>query len=153
MKTMTRTVLCACLSLGAAGAFCQGSQGDSKAAADRTMNKDWTIQECRDYMANPDRAAPRNDDATVKHEARCAEMMKNDPATRSDDSTRRQNAAAEPRVMKKDWTVAECRDRMSRSKAGSAAQDDASGQVDRQCADLMKREGSTDESTTGSTKQ
>ena len=126
MKITTRAVLCACLSLGAASAFAQGSQGDSKAAAEQTMNKDWTIGECRDYMGNPNRSAARSDEATLKNEARCAEMMKNDQTTRSDDSTRQQNAAAEPRVLKKDWTVAECRDRSARPQRDAAKQDEAS---------------------------
>ena len=92
MKTLTRAALCAGLSLCAASAFAQTSQGGSKAATPgATMNKDWTIQQCKDYMANPNRAAPRNDDATVKNEARCAEMMKNDPSRHTDGSSREQN--------------------------------------------------------------
>ena len=98
MKTLTRTALCAGLSLCAASAFAQPYHGDSEAAASGSvMNKDWTIEQCKDYMANPNRGAPSNDDATVNNEARCAEMMKNDPSRHTEDSSRQQdNGSASP---------------------------------------------------------
>jgi hypothetical protein len=149
MKTMTRTMLGVCLSLGAASGWAQG------APADQTMNKDWTIQQCRDYMGDPNRSASRSDDATLKNEARCAEMMKNDPSLRSGASARQASDAAEPRILKKDWTVAECRDRLAGSTRDATKRDDASAQIDRQCAEVMKREGAAggEGSTTESTKQ
>ena len=146
MKITSRVLLSACLSFSAGGAFAADT---SKAASDQTMNKDWTIQECREFMANRPSGASRDDMATSK-ERRCSEMMKNEQGLRNGDSTMMKDSAADPKVMKKDWTIQECRDRMSRLNRENAKEDQDSMTADRQCADLMKQDGAA---TTDSTKQ
>src|SRR5947209_461599 len=149
MKITTRILVSASLSLSAAGAFAADT---SKAAADQTMNKDWTIEECRNFMTNRPPGAARDDTAMSK-ESRCSEMMKNEQGMRNGHSPTTKNGAADPKVMKKDWTIQECRDRMSRPNRDSAKQDQDSMSADRQCADLMKQDGAakTGNSSTDST--
>ena len=151
MKITTRVLLSACLSFSAAGAFAADT---SKATADQTMNKDWTIEECRNFMANRPSGASR-DDMAMSKESRCSEMMKNEQSMRNDHSTMMKNSAAEPKVMKKDWTIQECRDRMGRPNRENAKQDQDSMTADRHCADLMKQEGAAKagNSSTDSTKR
>ena len=67
MKITARVLLSACLSCSAAGAFAADT---SKAAADQAMNKDWTIDECRAFMANRPSGASRDDMAISKLAAR-----------------------------------------------------------------------------------
>ena len=147
MKITTRILVSASLSLSAAGAFAADT---SKAAADQTMNKDWTIEECRNFMANRPSGASR-DDMAMSKESRCSEMMNNEQRMRNGHSTN--NNAANPKVMKKDWTIQDCRDRMTRPNRENAKQDEDSMTADRQCADLMKQDGAakTGNSSTDST--
>ena len=149
MKITTRILVSASLSLSAAGAFAADT---SKAAADQTMNKDWTIEECRNFMTNRPSGAARDDTAMSK-ESRCSEMMNNEQRMRNGHSTN--NNAANPKVMKKDWTIQDCRDRMTRPNRENAKQDEDSMTADRQCADLMKQDGAakTGNSSTDTTKQ
>ena len=149
MKITTRILVSASLSLSAAGAFAADT---SKAAADQTMNKDWTIEECRNFMTNRPPGAARDDTAMSK-ESRCSEMMNNEQRMRNGHSTN--NNAANPKVMKKDWTIQDCRDRMTRPNRENAKQDEDSMTADRQCADLMKQDGAakTGNSSTDTTKQ
>src|SRR5947209_2471586 len=149
MKITSRVLLSACLSFSAAGAFAADT---SKAAADQTMNKNWTIEECRNFMANRPSGASR-DDMAMSKESRCSEMMNNEQRMRNGHSTN--NNAANPKVMKKDWTIQDCRDRMTRPNRENAKQDEDSMTADRQCADLMKQDGAakTGNSSTDTTKQ
>jgi len=151
MKITSRVLLSACLSFSAAGAFAADT---SKAAADQTMNKNWTIEECRNFMANRPSGASR-DEMAMSKESRCSEMMQNEQRMRNGHSTMMNNNAADPKVMKKDWTIQDCRDRMTRSNRENAKQDHDSMTADRQCADLMKQDGAakTGNSSTDSTKQ
>ena len=151
MKITSRVLLSACLSFSAAGAFAADT---SKAAADQTMNKNWTIEECRSFMANRPSGASR-DEMAMSKESRCSEMMKNEQGMRNDHSTTMNNNAADPKVMKKNWTIQDCRDRMSRPNRENAKQDQDSMSADRQCAELMKQDGAakTGNSSTDSTKQ
>ena len=144
MKTTATAFLCACLSLGAAGAL---GQDTSKGASDRAVKKDWTIEDCRDHMA--DRAGAPKDEAARMQESRCAALMKNDQATKNTDSTAAsKNGGAENQVVKKNWTIEECREHMARPGSAGAKQDDATATMERQCADVMKDNGPT--STNGS---
>ena len=151
MKITTRVVLSACLSCSAVGAFAADT---SKATADQTMNKDWTIEECRNFMANRPSGASR-DQMAMSNESRCSEMMKNEHGMRNDHSTMMKNSATDPKVMKKDWTIQECRERMTRPNRENGKQDQDSMTADRQCADLMKQDGAakTGNSSTESRKQ
>jgi len=150
MKVTSQVLVSACLAFSAAAAFAADT---SKAAADQTINKDWTIDECRNFMANRPSGASR-DEMAISKESRCSEMMKNEQGMRNGQSTTTKNGAADPKVMKKDWTIQDCRDRMSRPNRESATHDQDSMTADRQCADLMKQEGAAKagNSSTGSTK-
>jgi hypothetical protein len=152
MKITTRVLLSACLSFSAAGAFAADA---SRAAGEQTMNKDWTIEQCRSFMANRPSGASRDDSAMSK-ESRCSEMMKNEQSGRNGHSTATmKDSADDPKVMKKDWTIQECRDRMTRPNRENAKQDQDSMTADRHCADLMKRDraATTGNSSTDSTRQ
>jgi len=137
MNITARVLLSACLSFSAVGAFAADT---SKAAADQTMNKDWTIEECRNFMANRPSGASRDDAATQK-ESRCSAIMKNEQGLPNGASTMVKDSAGDPKVMKKDWTIQECRERMSRPDRESAKQDQNSMAADRHCAELMKQDG------------
>ena len=139
MKTTATAFLCACLSLGAAAAF---GQADPKGAVDRTVKKDWTIEDCRDHLAN--RPGAPKDEATRMQEGRCAELMKNDQAARNTDSTASPKSdGAGDQIVKKNWTVEECREHMARPGSADAKQDDARAAMERQCEDMMKRDRTT----------
>jgi hypothetical protein len=135
MKITTRVLLSACVTFSAAGAFA----ADTSKAADQTMNKDWTIEQCRDFMADRPSGASR-DEMALNKENRCSKMMKNEQSMRNGPSAITKNSAADPKVMKKDWTIQECRDRMTLPNRGNAKRDQDSTTADRHCADLMKQD-------------
>ena len=74
MKTLAATLLSGCLALTAAGAIA----ADDMKKTD-PMKKEMTMQECKDHMA-----MAKKDDATMKKDAMCADMMKKEPAKKDD---------------------------------------------------------------------
>ena len=82
MRTIT-TLLVACGAL-ASGAFA----ADDMKKADGMMKKegDMTLQQCKDHMAMSKMDGMKKDDATMKKDAMCADMMKKDAAMKKDDA-------------------------------------------------------------------
>ena len=75
MKTLTATLLCACLSIAAGSA----------AAADHVKKDGMTMQECKDHMAMAKKDGMKRDDAMMKKDTVCADMMKKDGIMKKDD--------------------------------------------------------------------
>jgi len=75
MKTLSTAVMCACLTLAAGGATAQDAKKDAM-AKDGMMKM--TMQECKDHMAMAKKEGTTKDDAMMKKDAMCADMMKKD---------------------------------------------------------------------------
>ena len=72
MKTLTTIAICACLALAANGVAAQEKKDESKPM---------TLQECKDYMAKAkDAKDAKKDDAAMKKEAACADIIKKEEA-------------------------------------------------------------------------
>jgi hypothetical protein len=80
MKSFSTTLICAGFALAAAGAFAQDATKKNETMPKDGMSKDMTMQECRDHMAmvKKDGAAMKKDEAMMKQEAKCVDMMKKD---------------------------------------------------------------------------
>ena len=83
MRTLATILACASLGLFAGSAFAAShmEKGASAPMAQGGMKKEMSMQECKDHMAmaKKDTMAKR-DDAMMKKDAACAEMMKKDGA-------------------------------------------------------------------------
>ena len=83
MKTVVTILTCVCLALVAGGAAAQGAMKKDSMAKD-SMGKSMTMQECKDHMAMSTKAGAKKDDAMMKKDATCADMMKNQGAMKKD---------------------------------------------------------------------
>jgi len=84
MRTYAATLLCASLCL-AAGSTLAASHMEKGASAPMAMTKEMSLQECKDHlaMAKKDTMA-KKDDAMMKKDAACAEMVKKDEMMKKD---------------------------------------------------------------------
>ena len=76
MRTLAATLICASLSFAGASAFAAShtEKGASAPMAQGgTMKKEMSVQECKDYVA-----MAKKDDAMMKKDAACEEMVKKD---------------------------------------------------------------------------
>ena len=73
MKTLTTAIMCACIAFAAGGAAAQ----DKKDAMPKDAMK-MTMQECKDHMAMAKKEGDKKDDAMMKKDTMCADMMKKD---------------------------------------------------------------------------
>ena len=84
MRTLAATLIC-CASLTGAGAFAASHTemgASAPMAADGMMKKEMSMQECKDHMAMAKKdTMAKKDDATMKKEAACEEMMKKEGST------------------------------------------------------------------------
>ena len=85
MKTLTATLLCACLTLaaGAASAADDMTKKPDGMAKDGTM-KPMTMQDCKDHMAMAKKDGMKKDDAMTKKDDMCADMAKKDGMMKKD---------------------------------------------------------------------
>jgi hypothetical protein len=90
-------VLCgAALSLFAVVAPAQDAM-KKDAMKDGAMTKEMTLQQCKDHMAMAKKDDMKKDDATMKKDAMCADMMKKDGMMKKDDAMMKKDGmAAEP---------------------------------------------------------
>ena len=72
MTKLTTAVLTAGLMLAAGGTFAQ----DAMKKGDAMMNKDMTMQQCKDHMAMMKKDGMKKDDAMMKKDHMCDDMMK-----------------------------------------------------------------------------
>jgi hypothetical protein len=83
MKTIATALMCACLGVAAGSAMAQDSmkKSDSMAGSDKKMS----MQECKDHMAMSKKAGTKKDDAMMKKDAACDEVVKKgDPTLKND---------------------------------------------------------------------
>ena len=69
--------MCACMALAAGSVAAQDTKKDA-------MDKDgmkMTMQECKDHMAMATKEGTKKDDAMMKKDAMCADMMKKESTT------------------------------------------------------------------------
>lgn len=87
MKTLAATLMCACLTF-VAGSALAASHAEKKpdAMAKDGMDKPMTLQDCKDHMAMAKKDGTKKDDAMMKKDAICADMMKKDGMMRKDDA-------------------------------------------------------------------
>ena len=78
MKALSTALVSGCLAFAA----------DDMKKADGMMKKEtpMTMQECKDHMAMSNKAGAKKDDAMMKKDALCADMMKKD-SMKKDDAT------------------------------------------------------------------
>jgi hypothetical protein len=96
MKTFATALLCACLAMVAGGAFAQDAmKKNDSMAADGMMKKGMTMQECKDHMAMAKKGDMKKDDAMMKKDAMCTDMMKKD-AMKKDDSMMKKEMPSDP---------------------------------------------------------
>lgn len=82
MKILLTSLSVAFLALAAGGATAQETmKKGSTPAKDSMMAKPMTMQECKDHMAMSAKAA-KKDDAMMKKDAACSEMMKKEGAAK-----------------------------------------------------------------------
>ena len=91
MRTLVATLICcASLSVAGTGAFAASHMEKEKGASapmapGGTMKKDMSMQECKDHMAMAQRdTMAKKDDAMMKKDAACAEMVKKDEMMKKD---------------------------------------------------------------------
>ena len=78
MNTLSTALLSGCLAFAAGTALA----ADDMKKADGMMKKEdaMTLQQCKDHMAMANKAGVKKDDAMMKKDALCADMMKKDDA-------------------------------------------------------------------------
>ena len=74
MKTLATALMCVGMALAAGGAAAQDAKKDAMAKDNMKM----TMQECKDHMAMAKKEGTTKDDAMMKKDAMCADMMKKD---------------------------------------------------------------------------
>jgi hypothetical protein len=84
MKIFSNSLICACIVLSAGAVSAQDAMKKTPMPNDSMMKKSMTMQECKDHMAMKkkdamNKDAPKMDDAMMKQEAMCTEMMKGQP--------------------------------------------------------------------------
>jgi hypothetical protein len=83
MKTLAATVMCACMVLAASAGAQDPAKKTDAMTKDSTAPKSMTMQECKDHMAMTKDMA-KKDDATMKKDTMCADMMKKEGAMKKD---------------------------------------------------------------------
>jgi pentapeptide MXKDX repeat protein len=94
LKTAT-LVMCASTALAATGALAQDTMKKDAMPKDG-MAQPMTMQQCKDYMAMA-KDGVKKDDAMMKKDAACADMMKKDGATMKDGAMKKDGMPAEPK--------------------------------------------------------
>jgi hypothetical protein len=84
MKTLVTTLICASIALATGGATAQGTMKKDDSMSKDSMAKTMTMQECKDYMAMSMKESTKKDDAMMKKDAMCADMMKKEGAMKKD---------------------------------------------------------------------
>ncbi len=80
MKTVAASLMCACMALAAGGVAAQDAMKKAP-MKDDMMSKPMTMQECKDHMAMATKEGTKKDDAMMKKDAMCADMMKKESTT------------------------------------------------------------------------
>ena len=74
---LTTALTCAALAFCAGSAVAMDDMKKGTTSKDSTMTKGtMTMQECKDHMAMSSKAGAKKDDAMMKKDAMCADMMK-----------------------------------------------------------------------------
>ena len=81
MKTFAATLILTCTALGAGSSFAADDMKKSDAMAKDGIKKEMTMQECKDHMAMAKKDGAKKDDAMMKMDAMCADMMKKEGAS------------------------------------------------------------------------
>jgi hypothetical protein len=137
MKHLAIALVCACATLCTSPIRAQDVAKRDRSDKDLVMTKDWTVQDCKDRKSMTTRDGARSDAATMKMDRACAERMKAQGRMNKDDnpmSTKR--AASDVSVVKKDWTIDDCKNQKAESKKDGVTRHD--GAMDGRCADLAK---------------
>ena len=85
MKTFTTIMFCACLAQAAGtAAAADDMMKKPDAMAKDGMSKPMTMQDCKDHMAMAKKDGMKKDDAMMKKDDACADMMKKDSMMKKD---------------------------------------------------------------------
>lgn len=85
MNTLVTALMCGCMALAAGGAVAQDPvKKDGSMAKEGMTTKSMSMQECNEHMAISTKDRTKKDDAMMKKDAMCAEMMKKDGGTKKD---------------------------------------------------------------------
>ncbi|MDQ2734736.1 MAG: hypothetical protein M3Y55_07050 [Pseudomonadota bacterium] len=90
------SLMSCCLILVASSAFAIDDMKKSDSMAkDRTMgNHTMTMQQCKDHMAMSSKAGMKKDDAMMKKDTMCADMMKDGNGMKKNDSMMKSDGMA-----------------------------------------------------------
>lgn len=79
MKRIATVLVSMCMTLAAGAASAQDTTKKSDPmASDGMSKKEMTMQQCKDHMAMAKKDGMKNDDAMMKKDSMCADMMKKD---------------------------------------------------------------------------
>jgi len=81
MKLLTTALISTCMAIAAGSAGAAAHTEKEKAAM---AKKDMTMQECKDHMAMAKKDGMKKDDAMMKKDTMCADMMKKDATAKPD---------------------------------------------------------------------
>jgi len=84
MIKLSLTLATLCLSVAASAAFAQEAK-----KPDAMMDKPMTMQECKDHMANMKKDGVKKDDASMKKDTMCTDMMKKDGTDKPADAPKK----------------------------------------------------------------
>ena len=97
MKTLATALFC-CAALTGTGAYAASHMekaASAPMAGAGAMKKEMSMQECKDHMAMAGKdAMAKKDDAMMKKDAACAEMMKKDGMMKKDDGMMKKDGMA-----------------------------------------------------------
>ena len=104
MKTLTTALISGCLALAGGISSAQDTVKKEGAASAPSLNSNWTVKDCKDYMAMPKKDGMNKDEA-MKKDAECAEIMKKGDTSVEQDPMKKERDATAGEKVKKDWTV------------------------------------------------
>ena len=83
MKKFATLLLSSCIAVAGAAAAQDAKKADAM-PKDSMATKTMTMQECKDHMAMAKKDGMKKDDAMMKKDTMCADMMKKDGAMKKD---------------------------------------------------------------------
>jgi hypothetical protein len=86
MNTFSNSFLAASLVIASTTAFAADDMKKDGMAKDGKMGKAMSMQQCKDHMAMSNKAGMKKDDAMMKKDAMCSDMMKKDGMMKKDDA-------------------------------------------------------------------
>lgn len=102
MKNLTHVLIAGCAAMAFTGAFANDTvKKNDTMAKDQMTQGQMTLQQCKDHMATSNKSA-KKDDATIRMDAMCAELMNQQEAKKDDAMRKPSTESMQKGDMKKD---------------------------------------------------